>query len=86
MLFLKLLYELEEEADRVIMTLQSESHVATIVLNHLDVDKLSAQAFNHTEKCTLDEDLLSDLIHRKLSLQELYCLRLLVFSFSHRLV
>ena len=63
MLFLKLLYELEEEADRVIMTLQSESHVATIVLNHLDVDKLSAQAFNYAKQGTFDKNLLRDLIH-----------------------
>ena len=86
MLFLELLYELEEEADRVIMTLQSESHVATIVFDHLDVDKRSAQTFNHTEKCTLDEDLLRYLIHRKLSLQELCSSRLLILSFNYRLV
>ena len=49
MLFLELLYELEEEADGVIVTLQSESHVATIVLDHLNVDELSAQAFDHAE-------------------------------------
>ena len=49
MLLLELLYELEEEADGVIMPLQSEPHVAAVVLDHLDVNKLSAQAFDYAE-------------------------------------
>ena len=68
------------------MALQSESHIAAIVLDYLDVDKLTAQTFDHTEKGTLDEDFLRDFIHRKLSLQELCGGRLLIIAFSHGLV
>lgn len=48
------------------MALDSKTHVATVVLDHLNIDELLTEALNHTEESTFDKDILSDLIERKL--------------------
>ena len=66
MLLLQLLNQLEQEANGLVVALDSKTHVATVVLDHLNIDELLTEALNHTEESTFDKDILSDLIERKL--------------------
>lgn len=65
MLLLQLLDEFEQESNGPVVALDSEAHVATVVLNHLNVDELLAETLNHAEEGTFDEDFLRDLIERE---------------------
>jgi len=56
MLLLELLYQLEQEANGLVMAFHSQSHVAAVLLNHLDVHELLTQAFNDSEECALDKN------------------------------
>ena len=79
MLLFELLDELEQEADRLVMSLDSESHVAAIVLNHLNVDELVTEALNDAKEGALHENFLRNLIQSELLLEDFVRRLLLVF-------
>ena len=49
MLFLELLNQPEKEADGFVMTFNPQFHVASIVLDNLNVDEFITQALNDAE-------------------------------------
>ena len=79
MLLFELLDELEQEADRLVMSLDSESHVAAIVLNHLNIDELVTEALNDAKEGALHENFLRNLIQSELFLEDFVSRLLLVF-------
>ena len=53
------------------MALDSQSHVATVLFNDLDVDEFLTQALNDSKESTLDKDVLSNVIQSESSAKDL---------------
>jgi len=70
-LLLELLDELEEEADRPVMALDTQSHVTAVVLDHLHVHELAGQRLDNAEQGTLHENVLSDFVKGEWLLEDL---------------
>ena len=82
MLLLQLFDQFKEEANRLVVTFDSQLHVASIVLNNFHIHELMTETLNYAEERAFDEYILRDLVESELMFEDLCCCSFLRFIIS----